>query len=81
MRRLLRSGDTRLFFKQSGDWTPDPADALCFPTRDAAIDECRARALKSMEIYYSFSTDAGPSTYDFSLPISDLPRLNHPARP
>jgi hypothetical protein len=65
MRILLQQKETGLYFKDVGEWDPDPIQAMDFLSSTSAIDFCVANKISSAQIVLKFEEQR----YDIVLPV------------
>jgi hypothetical protein len=54
MRILLQQIETGFYFKDAGDWTRDPAEAMDFISSTKAIDFCATHAISGVQLVLKF---------------------------
>jgi hypothetical protein len=66
MRILLQQKETDLYFKDVGEWTRQPSDAMDFMSSTAAADFCSLNKLPGVQIVLRFEEQH----YDIVLPVA-----------
>ena len=77
MRILIQQKEAGLYFKDVGDWTRNPAEAMDFLSSSSAIDFCVMNKISGVQLVLKFEEQQ----YDIVLPVlpdksgrSDEPR-------
>jgi hypothetical protein len=65
MRILLQQKETGLYFKNIGDWSREPAEAMDFLSSTAAIDFCAINKLSGVQLVLKFVEHQ----YDIVMPV------------
>ena len=65
MRILLQEKATSLYFKDVGNWTPEPAEAMDFLSSTKAIDFCVANKIAGVQLVLNFEDQL----HDIVLPM------------
>ena len=65
MRILLQQKETGLYFKNVGEWTRLPADAMDFMSSTAAVDFCTMNKISDVQLVLKFEEQH----YDIVLPV------------
>jgi hypothetical protein len=65
MRILLQQKETDLYFKDVGEWTRHPPDAMDFMSSTAAVDFCTLNKISDVQIVLKFEEQH----YDIVLPV------------
>ncbi len=65
MRILLQQKETGLYFKNIGDWSREPAEAMDFLSSTAAIDFCAINKISGVQLVLKFVEHQ----YDIVMPV------------
>jgi hypothetical protein len=65
MRILIQQKETGLYFKDVGDWTRTPSDAMDFLSSTSAIDFCVMNKISGVQLVLKFEEQQ----YDIVLPV------------
>jgi hypothetical protein len=65
MKIILQQKESGLYFRDIGEWDPDPAEAMDFLSSTSAIDFCVANKINSVQIVLKFEEQR----YDIVLPV------------
>lgn len=76
MRILLQQKETGLYFKDVGNWTTEPAEAMDFISSTKVIDFCVLNKISGVQIVLKFAEQP----YDIVLPVV-TDRRYHSDRP
>lgn len=76
MRILVQQKDSGFYFKDIGDWTRNPAEAMDFLSSTAAIDFCVSNKIARIQLVLKFEEQQ----YDIVLPLSNKPRPRDSSR-
>ena len=70
MRIVIQQRDGNLYFKDSGTWTDDPAEAMDFVSSSAVVDFCVVNRIEGVQVVLKFADEK----YDIVLPEAIPPQ-------